>query len=95
MTVKLKDVENAQRLKLTLANVSDGTNTADVSVPLAVLLGDVNQTGVVDGNDVSAVQATTRRRAADTNFKADVNATGRIDGNDVSITQANARTGLP
>jgi len=95
VTVKLKDVENAQRLKLTLANVSDGTNTADVSVPLAVLLGDVNQTGVVDGNDVSAVQATTRQRAGETNFKADVNTTGTIDGNDVSIVQGKTRTRLP
>ncbi|MBA2524988.1 MAG: hypothetical protein H0V18_04265 [Pyrinomonadaceae bacterium] len=55
----------------------------------------MNQTGAVDGNDVSAVQATTRQGATSTNFKADVNTSGTVEGNDVSIVQGKTRTRLP
>ena len=90
-------VANAQIITVSLTNVSDsaGNSSASVSTSMGVLLGDVNQTGTVDGNDVSAVQATTRQRAGETNFKADVNTTGTIDGNDVSIVQGKTRTRLP
>jgi hypothetical protein len=75
--------------------VNDGTNVGDVSIPMAVLLGDVNATRSVDGNDVSAVQAHTRQ-AVNSNAQArfDVNVTGGIDGNDVALTQAHTRSSL-
>jgi hypothetical protein len=60
-----------------------------------VLLGDVNSTGLVDGNDVSAVQAKTRQAATSSNFRLDVNTSGLIDGNDVSLVQSKTRTSLP
>jgi len=66
----------------------------DVSIPMAVLLGDVNLTRSVDGNDVSAVQGHTRQTVDSSNFRFDVNATGGIDGNDVSLTQSATRTSL-
>jgi glucose/arabinose dehydrogenase len=95
VTVNLKDVTNAQKITITLLGVNDGTNTDDVSVQMGVLLGDVNATGGVDGNDVSAVQAHTRQSASASNFRFDVNGTGGIDGNDVSLTQSKTRTSLP
>ncbi len=95
VTIPLTNVANAQRLTISLFGVSDGTNTATVTVPMAVLLGDVDATGLVDGNDVSAVQGNTRQAVASDNFRMDVNCTGLIDGNDVSITQGNTRNGLP
>lgn len=39
VTVPLTNVANAQRLSLSLYGVSDGTNTADVIIPLSVLFG--------------------------------------------------------
>jgi len=62
---------------------------------MGVLVGDVNSTGSVDGNDVSAVQAQTRHPVDSTNFRDDVNTTGSIDGNDVSLVQSKTRTSLP
>ena len=56
-----------------------------------VLAGDVNATGVVDGNDVSGVQGQTRNTIDTTNFKFDVDLSGLIDGNDVSFTQSQTR----
>jgi hypothetical protein len=93
--VNLTGVTNAQRLSVTLLSVNDGTKTADYSVQIGVLLGDVNATGIVDGNDVSAVQSQTRQSVTSANFREDVNANGIIDGNDVSLTQSETRTFLP
>jgi hypothetical protein len=66
------------------------------SCDLIKVASDVNATGSVDGNDVSAVQSQTRQPVnSDAMARFDVNATGGIDGNDVSITQAHTRTSLP
>jgi len=83
------------RLSINLRGVNNGTISGLVSIPMGVLLGDVNQTGGVDGNDVSAVQSHTRQTLNATNFQYDVNVTGGIDGNDVSTTQGQTRTVLP
>jgi hypothetical protein len=95
VTVNCTNVPNAQTVAINLVGVNNGTNTGNVTVPMGVLLGDVNATGGVDGNDVSAVQSHTRQPVTSANFRYDVNATGGIDGNDVSITQAQTRTRLP
>jgi hypothetical protein len=97
VTVNLTGISNAQNFEVELNNVEDqaGANLTGVKARMGVLLGDVNGTGSVDGNDVSAVQAKTRQTANSTNFRTDVNSTGRIDGNDVSLTQGSTRTRLP
>jgi len=92
-TVNLTSVDNAQYLIVTLNNVNNGGDV--VSPKIGFLIGDVNATGGVDGNDVSAVQAHTRQAVSDTTFQFDVNTTGAIDGNDVSATQSKTRTSLP
>jgi hypothetical protein len=95
VTVPLTNVANAQTFTISLFGVTDGIRTGDVSVPMSVLLGDVDATGRVDGNDVSAVQSHTRQTTDGTNYQFDVDASGRIDGNDVSTTQGQTRTSLP
>jgi photosystem II stability/assembly factor-like uncharacterized protein len=95
VTINLHHVANAQVLTINLVNVNDSTTTGNVSVEMGVLLGDVDATGRVDGNDVSAVQSHTRQVPDTTNYRYDVDASGRIDGNDVSTTQTQTRTGLP
>jgi hypothetical protein len=95
-TVNLTGVPNAQYTTVTLNNVTDSqSNTGNISVPMGVLIGDVNANGLVDGNDVSAVQGQTRQPVSTTSFREDVNANGVIDGNDVSLTQGQTRTSLP
>jgi hypothetical protein len=95
--INLTNVTNVQRITVTLTDVSDSVGNVSnaVSAQMGVLLGDVNATGVVDGNDVSAVQSHTRQSLSATNFRYDVNTTGGIDGNDVSVTQGQTRTALP
>ncbi len=91
VTVDLTNVSDNQVLTVNLVGVAGGGKTGNVSVQMEVLLGDVNATGLVDGNDVSTVQGKTRQSADLTNFRSDVNLTGLIDGNDVSITQGQTR----
>jgi hypothetical protein len=95
--VNLTGVPNASHLNVTLNGVTDSVpSTGNVGpVRMDVLLGDVNANGLVDGNDVSAVQSHTRQTLDNTNFQYDVNVSGVIDGNDVSLTQSQTRTALP
>ena len=90
-------MSTGQYLRLTLNNVTDmaGNSGNVVSPQMGMLVGDVNANGLVDGNDVSAVQGQTRQAVVNGNFRDDVNANGVIDGNDVSATQGHTRTSLP
>ena len=94
VTINLTNVSNAQMLTVNLIGVTGGGNSGNVSIPMGVLLGDVNASKQVDGNDVSSVQGHTRQSANLTNFRNDVNTSGLIDGNDVSITQGQTRTSI-
>jgi hypothetical protein len=83
---------------VTLTNVLDSANNSGTVVgpQMGVLIGDVNATGGVDGNDVAGVQSQTRQPVnSNAMARFDVNATGGIDGNDVAITQGHTRTSLP
>jgi hypothetical protein len=96
--INLTNVSNAQYITVTLNSVLDVTGASgDVLSPqMGVLIGDVNATGGVDGNDVSGVQSHTRQPVnSNAMARFDVNATGGIDGNDVSLTQSHTRTSLP
>jgi hypothetical protein len=96
VTVNLTNVSSGQYITVSLTGITVGGVTSDVLSPqIGILVGDVDTTGRVDGNDVSAVQSHTRQAPDVNTFRYDVNATGRIDGNDVSTTQAQTRTGLP
>jgi hypothetical protein len=95
--VNLMNVSNAQYITVRLNSALDAAGrTGDIISPqMGALVGDVNATAGVDGNDVSAVQSHTRQNASASTFRFDVNATGGIDGNDVSLTQSKTRTSLP
>jgi hypothetical protein len=96
-TVQLTGVPNQQYTTVQLTGVIDNNaNTVDAAGTMGVLVGDVNASKGVDGNDVSAVQSHTRQPVnSNAMARFDVNATGAIDGNDVSITQGHTRTSLP
>lgn len=96
VTVNLNGVSTGQYLTVTLNGLTAAGITGNVLSPqIGILVGDVDTSGRVDGNDVSAVQSHTRQTPDKMIFRYDVNATGRIDGNDVSTTQSQTRTGLP
>ena len=96
-TVTLSALANQQYYQVGLDGVTNsGGGSANIPGPQwGLLIGDIDASGRVDGNDVSAVQSHTRQATDGTNLRFDVDASGRIDGNDVSATQGQTRTGLP
>jgi fibronectin-binding autotransporter adhesin len=96
VTVPLTSVTNAQRITITLFNVSDGVNTnSALALPMGILLGDVNSTARTDAGDVTAVRNKTVTIPDQSTCRFDVNASGRIDAGDVTATRNATVTVLP
>lgn len=94
VTVPLTNVANAQRITVTLNNVSNGTNTSSVSVSMDVLLGDTNGNGVVNSSDIGQTKAQIGQGVTDSNFRTDVNANGAINASDVALVKAQLGTSV-
>lgn len=90
VTVNLTNVANAQTLLVSLVNVSDGTNTDTVSMPVTILVGDVNGSGNVNSTDVSVVKTASGYRANAANYRYDVTGNGVVDAADISLVKANS-----
>lgn len=95
ITANLTGVTNAQQIVLTLFGVSDGVNTNNVSIPMGVLLGDVNGNGAVNSTDVSLTKLQSGQSITNTNFRADVNVNGFINASDVSLVKSKSGSALP
>jgi acid phosphatase len=93
--INLTGVTNAQTIQVTLASVNDGVTTADLTIPMSILLGDVNGSGRVDAADVSLVRQQTLKTITSSNFRNDINESGRVDAADVSIARQQTLTSLP
>jgi hypothetical protein len=98
ITVDLSDVPNAQRLIVTLFGVNDGTTTGNVSIPMGVLLADVNQSLQVDSGDVFLVQQQNGQAlppSGSADFHRDINTNGFIDSGDVFTVQKENPNSVP
>jgi len=95
VTVNCTGVPNAQTIAINLLGVTDGTNVGNVSIPMGVLLGDVNANRLVNSTDTSLVQSQSGRAVSSSNFRTDVNVNGLINSTDTSIVQSKSGTGLP
>src|SRR5205814_6042522 len=82
VTVHLTNVSNAQRFNVNLLGVNDGTTTRDISVPMAVLVGDTTGNGAVNSSDISQTQSQSGQAISATNFREDVTANGQINSSD-------------
>ncbi len=65
VTVNLTGVTNAQVINVKLTNVNDGVNAGDVTMPMAVLLGDTNGSGTVTASDVGQTKAQSGQTTTD------------------------------
>ncbi len=98
LTINVTGVPNAQSITLTLSNVTDGfgQTLASSTVPMQVLLGDVNASLSVNASDIAQVKANSGGSPVNgTNFRNDVNADGSIGASDVSLVKAAAGTVIP
>jgi len=95
VTISLTNVSNAQRLTINLLGVNDGTNTRDLAIPMAVLVGDTNSDSFTDAIDVSQTKSQSGNALSNSNFREDVNADGFIDAIDTSLVKSKSGTALP
>jgi hypothetical protein len=95
--VNLSGITNAQKIVVTLTNVTDsaGNTLASLNVVMGVLIGDVNANKVLTNADVSLVKAQVAAGGSvgASNFRDDVNANGVITNADVSVTKAQVAAG--
>jgi hypothetical protein len=96
-TINLTGVTNAQHLGVTLFNVQDTTGLASpsITIPMDVLIGDVNAASGVTGSDVNGCKAQVGIDLSAATFGNDVNVTGFVSGSDVNLIKAQVGTTLP
>ena len=93
--INLTGVTNAQTIQITLIAVNDGTSTANVTIPMSILIGDTNADRFTDAIDVSQTKSQSGNAITNSNFREDVNVDGFIDAIDVSLTKSKSGTALP
>ncbi len=65
MTIPLTNVANAQTIEVTLNNVNGSTN---VTIPMRVLVGDVNGNGAVNATDIGLTKSRSGQPVGPTTF---------------------------
>jgi hypothetical protein len=95
VTLDLTGVTNAQRITVTLFNISDGSHVNNSAVPMGVLFGDTSGNGTVNASDVGQTKANAGQSAQAANFRSDLNFSGIVTATDIAITKAQAGTTLP
>jgi Dockerin type I domain len=93
--INLTGVTNAQTIQVTLFALNDGTSTADLSIPMSILIGDTTGNGAVNSSDIAQTQAASGQWVDSTNFREDVTVNGAINSSDISLVQSKSGTGLP
>jgi len=95
VTINLTNVSNAQRFNINLLGVNDGTSTRDISVPMAVLIGDTTGNGAVNSSDITQTQSQSGQVVTSSNFREDVTVNGAINSSDIALVQSKSGTALP
>ena len=94
ITVNLTGVTSAQRITVTLFNVSDGTNRGDLDVQMGVLVGDTNGDGFVNSGDSQQTRNRSGQTTDGTNFRSDVNDDGTVNSGDTVAVRSRSGTSL-
>ncbi|MDQ6656153.1 MAG: dockerin type I repeat-containing protein, partial [Verrucomicrobiota bacterium] len=95
--VSLTGVNNAQKLTVSLTNVSDtsGNYSPAVVTSVGFLLGDANGDGTVNSADVTFVRNHSGQFADGTNLSADFNLDGAVNSADVITARAQSGNSIP
>ena len=85
------DQNSARRAAL---NVNSGVATGNVSVPMAILLGDSNADRATNAGDAQQTRNRSGQITDGSNFRSDVNTDGTINSGDAFIVRSRSGTGL-
>lgn len=92
VTIDLTSVSNAQRIEITLFNVS---NSGNIVVPMGVLLGDTTGNGSVNASDVGQTKSRSGQVISAANFRSDVTVSNSINASDISLVKSKSGVALP
>ncbi len=95
VTINLSGVGNPARLFVNLSGVSNGFDVSDISIPVGLLLGDVNGNGSVNSSDIGGTKAQSGQPATAANFRTDANVNGTITASDIGLVKSVSGTSLP
>jgi len=95
VTVNLTGVTNAQQINVRLTNVSDGTHTNNVNIPMRFLFGDTSGNSSVNASDVTQTKSRAGQALTNSNFRSDVNVSGTITATDITIVKVQNGTSIP
>jgi len=97
MTVQLTGVTNAQRISVTLSNVTDefGEVLPNIALIIGRLQGDTNSDGFVNTGDALQTRNRSGQPTTVTNFRSDINTDGVVNSGDVLIVRNRSGTFLP
>jgi hypothetical protein len=97
MTVNLTGVADMQTLVVTLTGVTDSSAQVlpETSVPLKLLVGDINGNKTVNASDIGQAKSLSGATVDLSNFRADVNVSGTLTGSDIGLVKANAGHTVP
>ncbi|MEP6821275.1 MAG: hypothetical protein ABI946_02890 [Chthoniobacterales bacterium] len=95
VTVNLTNVSNAQTIMMNLQGATINGSTANLSVPMGILVGDTVENGVVNSTDVSQAKSFSGQTTTGANFRNDVTVNGVINSSDIGLIKANSGTSLP
>jgi hypothetical protein len=95
VTVNCTGLPNAQTVAITLNGVSNGSSNGNVSIPMSLLLGDVNQDGFVLSGDYTATRQQSGATVNGDTFRYDVNADGFILSGDYTTVRNQSGTHVP
>jgi uncharacterized protein (TIGR02597 family) len=95
ITLNLTGVTNQQVLTVNLTEVSDGSVSSDLAIPIGILAGDTNADRLVNARDVNRTKTAAGRVVNRTNFTVDVNVDGQINTGDTTFVKSFLGTLLP
>lgn len=93
--VPLTGVANAQAISVTLNRVNTGAGTANIVIPMSLLIGDTNGDGIVNAGDTTQTRGRSGQTTDATNFRSDVNPDGFINSGDQIAVRSRSGTSLP
>ena len=94
LTFDLTGVANAQTISVTIAGVNDGTTTKDIVVRMSTLVGDSNESGVVNAGDVIQTRNRSGQPTDAINFRSDFNLDGNVNSGDAFVVRARSGNSL-
>ena len=95
IAVNCPNVANAKVITVALSGVTVGNSSGNVSIPMAVLVGDTTASGSVNSSDISQTKSQSGQAVTSSNFRQDVTVNGSINSSDISLVKSKSGTALP